>query len=195
MNVSIKNEYRVEAVLTSRELSEYGITYEEFDYKNIETRRVLWTILDEIKNRYGVKLSFAGKLLIEVIKEAEDKYRLCFSSLPPHSDDGKSIKQLIKTENQPLIAEFESFEDVLSAIFAMCTLKTDATELYEKNGRYRMLFFADTAEKANVNLRICEFGNIVCEPLLEKARCEEHWSCIVKHDAVNKLITAFSESR
>ena len=36
MNVTIRNEYRVEAVLTSDELNEYGITYEEIDYKNID---------------------------------------------------------------------------------------------------------------------------------------------------------------
>lgn len=195
MNVSIKNEYRVEAVFSAAELSEYGITYEEFDYKNIETRRVLWTILDEIKDRYGVKMSLSGKLLIEVIKESEDKFRVCFSSLPPHDCDHKSVKQLVKTESLPVIAEFDSFEDVLSAVFGLPDGQISFSELYENKSRYRVLLFADSSEKANLCSAICEFGNILTEPLLEKARCEEHWNCIIDGNAVNRLISAFSKSR
>lgn len=195
MNVTIRNEYRVEAVLTAKELSEYGITYEEIDYKNIETRRVLWTVLDEIKRRYGIKMSLAGKLLIEVIKESDDRFRLCFSSLPPHGSDLKSIKQLIKTENLPIVAEFDTFEDVLSVLSGADPFIADGSVLYEKNGRYRMLFYVSAEKKAVLYGLLCEFAMVFGEPAVEKARCEEHWNCIISENAVNKLISVFSVNR
>lgn len=191
MNVTIRNEYRVEAVLTSDELGEYGITYEEIDYKNIETRRVLWTVLDKIKQRYGVKINFAGKLLIEVIKESGNNVRLCFSSLPPHGCDEKSVKQLVKTENLPLVAEFQTFEDVLSALINIENFVADASLLYEKNGRYRMLFYCSADKKSLLYGMLCEFSNVSDASAVERARCEEHWNCIISENAVNRLITAF----
>ncbi len=190
MNVTIRNEYRVEAVLTSDELNEYGITYEEIDYKNIETRRVLWTVLDEIKRRYDVRMSLAGKLLIEVIKESENSFRLCFSSLPPHGCDIKSVKQLVKTENLPVIAEFNSFEELLTSLSGIKGLTKEGI-LYEKNGRYRMVFYCTPEDKAVLYGMLCEFSEVYCASSVEKARCEEYWNLIIPQKAVSKLISAF----
>lgn len=192
MNITVRNEYRVEAELTADELRIYGITYEQFDYKNIETRRVLWSLLDEIRRLYGISLSLSGKLLIEVIKESEDKYRICFSSLPPHGNDLKSVKQLIKSENTPVVAEFCCFEDVLSA--ALNTEYYDSCSLFEKNGKYRLIFYVPSKEKTELLGKICEFAELSENPSLEKARCEELWNCIITDDAVKKLISAFSKS-
>ncbi|MBR3766927.1 MAG: adaptor protein MecA [Clostridia bacterium] len=192
MNITVRNEYRVEAELTADELKIYGITYEQFDYKNIETRRVLWSLLDEIRRLYGISLSLSGKLLIEVIKESEEKYRICFSSLPPHGNDLKSVKQLIKSENTPVVAEFCCFEDVLSA--ALNTECYDSCSLFEKNGKYRLIFYVPSKEKTELLGKICEFAELPENPSLEKARCEEMWKCIITEDAVKKLISAFSKS-
>lgn len=191
MNVTVRNEYRVEAVLTSDELKEYGITYEEIDYKNIETRRVLWTVLDKIRQRYGVNVSLAGKLLIEVIRESGNSVRLCFSSLPPHGSDEKSVKQLVKTENLPLLAEFVCFEDVLSALMSTEEMETEASVLYEKDGKYRMLFYCNADIKAVLYAILCEFSYVADASVAERARCEEHWNCIIPENAVKRLMTAF----
>ena len=71
MNFLIRNEYRAEIILSSTELESYGITYEEIDYGNIETRRLLWTLKSEVQKRFGYTLPLSGRLLIEVIKEQE----------------------------------------------------------------------------------------------------------------------------
>lgn len=193
MNVLIRNDYRIEAELTATELDEYGITYEEIDYANIETRRVLWALLDKIRNTYGISLSLSGKLLIEVIKESDEKIRICFSVLPPHGCDGKSVKQLVKSENRPVIAEFSELEDVLSLV---THISGDIPSvLYEKNGKYRLMLYTQPEEKNRITGKVCEFS-LICENIaLEKARCEEMWHCIIPGFAVKRLKTAFSEKR
>lgn len=193
MNVLVRNDYRIEAVLSCDELSEFGITYDEIDYGNIETRRVLWALLDRIKSLYGISLSLSGKLLIEVIKESQEKIRICFSVLPPHGSDVKSVKQLIKSENHPVIAEFCEFEDVLS--FLLHIPEDTASAFYEKNGKYRLVFYALPDEKNSILGKACEFSDIRENSAIEKARCEELWNCIIPYVAVRKLKASFSEKQ
>ncbi len=193
MNLTVRNEYRVEAVLNTEELKAYGITYEEIDYKNIDTRRVLWSLLDDIRNKHGISLCFSGKMLIEVIKEGKDKIRLCFTVLTPRDEDGKSVKLLVKSEEQPFIMQFNDFEELLSAIQMLEGSEDSA--LYENKGKYRLVFFHAHDQKIRLNNRLCEYGEEITNPLLSLAECTEHWNEIVKEGAVERLRKAFSVSQ
>ncbi len=193
MNLTVRNEYRIEAVLSSDELKSYGITYEEIDYKNIETRRVLWTLLDDIRKNYGVSVCFSGKMLIEVIKESREKCRICFTVLPPHDEDVKSVKQLVKSETQPLIIQFRDFEELLSAINGIDGI--DRSALYELNGKYRLIFFDVHSRKSQLINQLCEYGDELKEPFLSLAKCRECWNEIEGERAIEKLRKAFSVSQ
>ncbi len=192
MNIFFPNEYRLEVLMNTYELSEFGISYEDIDYKSIETRRFLWSLLDKVRSSYGVNFSLAGRHLIEVIREKENKLRICFSQLSQNNDQ-HSVKQLIKSEILPVAARFSCFEDVLSAV-SVLPEDTDAA-LYENNGKYMLIFTSAREEKNRLLCRLCEFSDICEEPLREKARCEELWRCIIPQNAVNKLMKAFSVNR
>lgn len=190
MIITVQNEYRVEVELTKHELTQYGITYEELDYADIETRRVLWCLFDDIKRKSGISMSLSGKLLIEVMKENPDKYKICFTSIN-HNSDLKSFKQLVKNENSPVSADFCEFEHLL------CVLQgglKDCYEssLYEKNGKYRLIFFVPKEEKPKIFRLLNEFGGCKDGAFVEKAQCEEHWHCLIKNCAVKTLSEVFS---
>lgn len=189
MIITVRNDYRIEAELTENELSEYGITYEELDYGNIETRRALWHILDDIRKKSGRDIGFSGKLLIEVMKENSEKYRFCFTSLS-HGKDSVSIKQLVKSENPPVCTEFEDFEALLNAVAYLTPSKTSA--LYEKNGKYRLIAEIGLSEMSYFADIAGEFGVCLTESALRKAECLEHWHCLISSDALKTLTEAFS---
>lgn len=192
MNIIMRNAYRIEVQLTSRELEELGITYEQLDYKNIETRRVLWLINEKIKSVYGSGFNFSGKLLIEVFKESDDKVNICFSQLSDKQADEKSVKQLVKSENCPIIAQFSDFERLLD----ICrTLNGDfRSSVFERAGKYRFLLYSPQSEKERLITKIAEFSEDIFISRLEEARCEELWKPIIKDEAVKKLNSAFSVS-
>ncbi|MBE6790294.1 MAG: adaptor protein MecA [Clostridia bacterium] len=189
MNIIFRNEYRVEAEITDEELDSFGVTYEELDYGNIETRRVLRNIAEKIRMLSGAEINFSGRLLIEVIKERSDLFRICFSRLSNKNGDDKSVKQLVKSENEPVVAEFSDIEDVLLSLplFERDTLSS----LYEKNGKYRLIAYLPGEKKERLLLRISEFSEVMPEGLTEKARCEELWSCIIEGSALSKLNEVF----
>lgn len=193
MNIIMRNAYRVEVQLSMGELEDLGITYEQLDYKNIETRRVLWLINEKIKSVYGSGFSFSGKLLIEVIKESDDKVCICFSQLSRKEADEKSVKQLVKCDNSPVIVQFSDFEKLLSLCRAVN--KAFVTSLFEKTGKYRLVFYVPSGEKEMLFMKISEFSEDVFASRLEEARCEELWCCLIKDNAVKRLTEVFSATQ
>ncbi len=189
MKVVILNDYRVEALLSAGELDGYGISYEEIDYKNIETRRFLWSIAGDITAQSGVRVPLSGKILIEVIKDGNDIYRICFSSLGSPLCDEKSVKQLVKAQSSPFIAEFSDIEYVLKSLPRL-NIKYNGS-LFEKDGKYRMIFEGYPADREEIFSAICEFTEHIDFSRLEIAKCRENWNCIIPENAVKKLTEYF----
>ncbi len=190
MNIIMRNEYRVEVHLSMYELEELGITYDELDYKNIETRRVLWHINEKIKAVYGGGFSFSGKLLIEVIKESENRVVICFSQLSRREADDKSLKQLVKCDNAPVIVQFSDFECLLAFILAYDT--STKASLYESEGKYRLMLYPASCQREMLFTKASEFCGEIFISRADEARCIELWHCLIKDDAVKKLTEAFS---
>ena len=185
MRIVPVNEYRVEVTLTEEELDGFDITYEQLDYADPDTRRVLWTLLCEIRRRGGVDLDLSGKLLIEVTREADGSCRVCFTSLPPKEGQNASVKQLVKTETPPVALECAGLDDAIRAAVAC---RTDApSSLFRKNGRYRLLIRAGSGERAAVTLRVCDFGELAPRPALLAAECGEFWQCVIAENAAETL--------
>ena len=185
MNFLIRNEYRTEIILSSTELESYGITYEEIDYGNIETRRLLWTLRGEVQKRFGYTIPLAGKILIEVIKEQGNDIRICFSCVPEKSGDGNSVKQLVKSSSGPVIAEFSDLEDML---FASSLLDGNIkSSLFEKNGRYRILLSPAEDKKDEVIFCLCEFAEVCENAPARAAACSEMWNMLAENNAVSIL--------
>lgn len=186
VNITVYNEYRLEVKLSLEELKNYDITYDDFDYSNIETRRVLWTILDEAKHKSGTDINMSGKILIEVTSLNESGVSICFTSLPPRDDNAPSVKQLIKIGDEPIVLETDDINKCVDA--AVSVDFSGKSALYEKNGTYRLVFFANPKNKGVLSARVCRFGtlrNREAEILL--ASSEELWNKIEGEAAVEKL--------
>ena len=185
MKIVPVNEYRVEVTLSPEELREFDITYEQLDYADADTRRVLWTLLAEVRRMNGVALDVSGKLLIEVTRETDGSCRVCFTSLPQKEGQSASVKQLVKTEAEPVVLECA---DLDSAVRAAAAGKTDAPcGLYVNNGCYRLLYRTDSDERDRLALQIAEFGELLTPPTVAAAACAEHWRCLAPDDAAALL--------
>ncbi|MBQ6067465.1 MAG: hypothetical protein IJK89_11675 [Clostridia bacterium] len=185
MRIVTVNEFRVEVTLSPEELREFDITYEQLDYADADTRRVLWTLLAEVRRMNGVALDVSGKLLIEVTKETDGSCRVCFTSLPQKEGQIASVKQLVKTEAEPVVLECADLDDAVRAAQAG---KTDAPgALYRLGSRYRLILSVPSDEWETAALRICEFGELPPDPLLCAAECAELWQCVIPEGAVELL--------
>lgn len=188
MNITVRNDYRVEVLLSEKELQSYGVTYEELDYAKAETRRVLWALADDIRRFSGRDFSLSGKLLIEVIKENEGNTRICFTHMGKEKDP-KSIKQLVKSVIAPEVVLFPGIDEVISASHAVRL--TGESALYEHNGSYALIIYVPYALRDTLAGRISEFGSVCENSAVAEAVCTEMWNCIIPCEALQLIRQVF----
>ena len=185
MRIVTVNEYRVEITLTEEELREYDITYEQLDYADADTRRVLWTLLAKVRQTNGADIDLSGRLLIEVRRETDGSCRVCFTSLPQKEGQSAAVRQLVKTQAEPIVLECAGLDD---AVRAAAAAKSDASgALYHKNGVYRLIFRVNSEEHNRTALRAAEFGELLPRAALAAAECDEHWQCLAPDNAAALL--------
>lgn len=154
------NGEKISVALSVKDMNELNITYDELDYSNIETRRVIWTILDEARRTLGKSINTDGRLIIEVAPLDEGGCILHFTSTPL---DSKSKKRLImKKDTDPLL--FRAFsEDAF--IDASTLLKRyenafNSAEFYIYNNEFFISIRPKFGFSDMLHLVFCEFGEI-----------------------------------
>ena len=185
MKIEAHEENQIIIELNAEDMSALNITYEEMDYSNIETRRVVWTLLDKAGHVLNRDIDPSGKMIIEAVPSRSGgcilKFTLC------HSETSEKIRCVhIHKEGYQTVYEFSSLDDIMDA--AVCSTKVlrGESEVYEKSGKYRLIFRCESGE-TKCSALLCEFGREIGSGDLIAARTREHWRCIIKSNALQKL--------
>lgn len=159
--------------LSSDDLKNLDITYEAMDYSDIETRRVIWTILERVRNSTGRDIDPSGNLIIEASPDGSGGCILIFTVPFSHSDIGTVISK----NNSTQIFEFENSDCLLDVISAVGRVP-DESRFFTDGKKFRLeiplvisSFFRHTAE---------EFGKFIGNDRLTVALTHEHWVEIKK---------------
>lgn len=186
MKINSPAEDRIIVDLTEQDMLKLDITYEEMDYSTIETRRVIWTVLDEAGKALGRELDPSKRMIIEATPKTEGGCVLCFTLL-----DGKkrtcSQKQTLKKQSESLICEFENTDALFFAVkgFLLSETVTESS-LYENGGKYRLIL-NNTGDIRNIRNYFSEFGRIFNADKLVCDFTREHWNLLVEKNAVTAL--------
>ena len=131
MKIQADGEEKISVTLTKTDMKDFDITYDELDYSNIETRRVIWTILDEVKKVLGKSVNIDNRLLIQVSPEENGGCYLQFTQLQ-ETVDYKRKRLIMKKEEQPVLFfpfDYNAFTDSFKTLQKlMC--QTKKTEFY-----------------------------------------------------------------
>lgn len=184
MQINSPSENRIVVELSAQDMQDLDITYEDMDYSAIETRRVIWTVLDTAGKYLGKELDPARRMIIEALPLEGGGCTLFFTILDTSVKVGRS--KLIKQPSS-LICDFDSLDGLFKAA-EECNVNSALTQssLYENNGRYRLII----SSPFDLNLlqrHFCEFAKCrKCENL-EAEFTREHWNAIAENNALNSL--------
>ncbi|HOD02997.1 MAG TPA: adaptor protein MecA, partial [Clostridiales bacterium] len=103
MKIELHNEDKIVVQLTSMDLKTLDITYEDMDYANIETRRVIWTLLDEARRVLGKDISTTERMLIEALPSEDGGCVLYFTVLPSSGCENSGKRLVMKKEAEPIL--------------------------------------------------------------------------------------------
>ena len=185
MNIIAENENVICIELTREDMCELDITYDELDYANIETRRVLWTLLDEARHKLGKDIRLTQKMLIEAVPDSKGGCTIFFTvSDGPEGRNGK--KQLVKVRNVKIICGSDNIDDIsaLSEVLARDG-RVVKSELYTDGDMYRLIIYPETSYFRSIENVVCEYCDI-CEDDVT-AYTYEHWKMLASPDAVGIL--------
>lgn len=180
-----QKDNRICVKLTHEDMVELDITYEELDYSNIETRRVLWTLLDEARHKLGRKISLAQKMLVEAMPDHEGGCTIYFTVTDSEGCvNGK--KQIVKLSQARLICTTDNIDNLgkLSKVLSVCG-KILRSELFTDGKNYRMIIRPDFSVLDNLPAVVCEFCDICDDSVC--ASTYEHWKLLASPDAVGVL--------
>lgn len=154
------NGEKITVALSTRDMADLDITYAELDYSNIETRRVIWTILDEARRTLGKTIDTDGKLLIEAAPLDDGGCILHFSQ---SVSDGKAKRRLImKKESDPFLFRAFSENSFLDTLKILKEYRKvlSSTELYMHKNNLYIVFCPKLAYCDMLKHILCEFGDI-----------------------------------
>ncbi len=159
--------------LSSDDLNELDITYDSMDYSNIETRRVIWTILDLVRQSTGRDIDPSGNLLIEAAPTDGGGCVLMFT-IPVSSSN---IGTVISKNNLTGIFEFEN-ADALLDVFSATGLNGSSGRIFTDGKKFRAEF--SNEKIAIYKHTLDEFGKFIGKDSLTAAATYEHWHEITK---------------
>ncbi len=180
-----QTDNRICIKLSSEDMIELDITYEELDYSNIETRRVLWTLLDEARHELGKNIRLSQKMIVEAVPDNDGGCTIYFTV-----NDTKTVKngkkQLIKLIGARILCSSDSIDNMgeLAKVLSSSE-KISKSELFTDGTSYRMIIRPDISIADSIESIICEFCDICDDSLI--AGTYEHWKMLASPDAVGVL--------
>ena len=189
MKIKAQTDNRICIELTHEDMIELDITYEELDYSNIETRRVLWTLLDEARLKLGRNISLTQKMLIEAIPDDNGGCTIYFT-VTDESANKKNSRQIIKHGCAKTVcqsANINNIGELAKVLFS--SGHRIKSELFTDGSAYRLVISPDSALQSSIDDTVCEFCDICDESVVSYTY--EHWKLLASPDAVGILAATF----
>ena len=177
MKIESVNENCFYILLSDEDMKELGISFEELDYSNIETRRVIWTLLEEARNSLKRDIDPQDRMLIEVSKNISG-CKIEFTL----GKKGGSGKLKIKRESPFLNAFFKDFS-ALCAFFEQCRPENTLyeSEIYKYQSGYALVLTPKPGFKTRLRMNISEYASLLPDSPIFACSLKEHGQLISRN--------------
>ena len=194
---------KLEVALTQKDMQRFRLTAEKLDYRNTETRRAVWTILDTAKHKTGFDAA-KGKIRIDALPS---KSGGCVIFITKTEKSATEESMANPKENYPVPIErpykslygFSSLSDLLNVCrFLSAREYTGESSAFmdECGGHTSSKYYLALTEYMSCkdkssysvfeNMFICEFGKKLSDEY-GIAYVNEHCRCLCERNAVITL--------
>lgn len=181
MNISAPKENYIFIELTGDDMKKLNITYADMDYSNVETRRVIWTLLDEAKHSLGKELEVSDDMRIEALPSLDGGCLLFFMI------SKKPACYKVKRKGSVLAYRFDSLDDAFD--LSLKISEKDKTQidssLYLCSNEYVMVVSGKL--RHSVIMKLNEFATPLAHGEKEIAKLTEYEECLIRDNALNRL--------
>ena len=196
MRIEAITRRKIVVELSAEDMSALDITYEALDYASVDTRRVIWVILDRVRECTGCDIDPSGQLLIDAMPRPTGGCILFFTlrggdsdPLPVPADTAQPIvdaacPRVLRKQEQLLGAfEFTDLDALLDCAGAYARALRGGeeplftrSELYFEHGGGRCrLLVCPAQEPAALKQFFSEYARSCGEDVFAAQHTREHW--------------------
>lgn len=189
MKIEKLDSKTVKVSLSSYDLENFHITYEEMDYSDDNTKRAILSIVRQIKSQTGLPVDTV-KLFIEAFPNEDDGCILYINLMNPIGKNDP-LKQERYSFDTPLILGFDDLETLTDAShrvlhdFGHLIIKS-ALYLYED--KYRLLLYTYCKMEKKIISLLKEYGVYMGKGSILCAFIKEHSKPICKERALETIV-------
>ena len=190
MNILLEQEGRLKITLNREDLLRFDMTYEQLDYANEPTRRMMEALLRSAGGVTGFD-GGKGRLLIEVFPAPEEGCVIYFTRLGEEAG-GPSyqrfrLRHVAKT--LPTVFRFADSGSLLDAIGSLLDAgkAPAASSLYSLAGDYRLILFPKEEQQRSTRLLLQEYGREMPVTRTAMAYIREHGTLLCEANAVEQI--------
>jgi len=183
MRIEAITRRKIVVELNQEDMNTLDITYDALDYASVETRRVIWVILDRVREATGCDIDPSGQLLIDAMPRPTGGCILFFTLRGGCAETAFGASDRVLRKQEQLMAAFE-FADIdalldCAAAYAKSLRFEGArlftlSELYTLEGRYRLLL-CPALELCAVKRFFSEYAVFCGEDSFAACHTREHW--------------------
>ena len=184
METEFVDQKTVKIFLSNRDMSEFNITYEKMDYRDIDTKKAIMKILKEIQKEGGHDFR-SGKLLIEAFPNKGEGCVLYISNIKPENEKIK------KRSETPLIFQFNGIDllcDATKRLFMQYSHLILKSALYLVDGKYSLVISSYYKLDEKLIIFMDEYGATWGCGEIKNAFIKEHGKVLMKSNAVEEIV-------
>lgn len=176
MKIESPNASKIIVELSDEDMTKLDITYDELDYSNIDTRRVIWTILAKARKLLGRDIDPSGKMTIETMPSAEGGCVILFTV--PEGDGKEKMKLPLRMCSEKPVYEFTSIDDVIDLYSSLKKREMieclQAGLYFDGKEKYRLVF-ERMPDIRDVKNTVREYALFCGQGEVHAARTKEFW--------------------
>lgn len=188
MRIEALTGSKVVVELNASDMQQLNITYDALDYADVDTRRVIWIILDQVRESTGCDIDPSGQLLIDAMPRSDGGCILFFTIKSDESAlellSCPDQRVLLKQQELLVTFEFNGIDALLDCAAAYARMHNSEhdrlfsqSELYQRGLQYRLLL-SPAQQSDALQQFFCEFARCCGESALTAAQTREHWQPI-----------------
>jgi hypothetical protein len=187
MRIEAITRRKIVVELNNEDLEHLDITYDALDYASAETRRVIWVILDKVRESTGCDIDPSGQLLIDAMPRPTGGCILFFTvrggCAEPFSMGCVPERVLRKQEQRLAAFEFTGADALLDCAHAYArALRSEEDRLFSgcelfvgaETGAYRLLV-CPAQELDRLQQFFGEYARFCGENSFAAENTREHW--------------------
>jgi len=189
---------KLKITISSDDLHELNVSIDNLIYNPDEAQDLFWQLIKRAEDETGF-FADNSQIVVEAVPTKNDGFIMHITKIneqtevqPQKYAKYKSKMKKRKQSFNPLVFEFENFENVILACNAMSNAFIGQSRLYKYNNLYYLFIYADNEFLAqDLDIMLTEFARKCETPFVKFGQLFEHAKVIIKDNVVENINSYF----